>query len=1737
MSGTTLAGPAIPAVGSSGHSPEYDPNRPTPNILQPGERVGGDPSADNSTYTKEEAYIPLSLAELRIQSLMTDLQNMKSDHVGRMEKLKQTYEQLLKERHSDAKAKIDEARKIILDQIAEIAKLTNEKKLRDQFMESRSKEYENQLKDSRAELEKARVGLDVSQKQLREKENLIKQREDELEKKTQQCNEIQAELQKVITERDKLMEQKAQLERRLAAADGRPIGAGGASSDSLLEAQSRVIDLEKQLAILTGEKKALADEVELLRKAGPAVPHEDSAEQRARYQAALDELAQANAAMIEAHKEQTAKLISDAHRDRDEALAKQRDFYDKMIEQMVRLGEEAEKAKERAKAASLNLSDLEDAKKAVKDAEDTRAAISNERRQLDAKLTHCIDRLEEVEAQIRRNNDTLNNEVDPKLNALEQQVNALRAEADEAKGDRERASRYTLQEAVDEFNKIGIPFDQVTPQIITTMMQACGHGEVTAAQKASMREKKEEYDKLKEYSDKNPDDEAARAQLAKLRAEFKSIKDQAQKSVSDARSAMYSLKLDPALIEDDEFRATMSRACEMWREVALRSTPKVTPPQELVEQLARFNLTPEMMTPQKLAEIKPFLALFPDFNTAIKEHKAQKERRDQLRAMVDGPLAEALERAREAMSVANATGEGVAEATAQLDEATAQMAQAQQEAEQLEQSVHKLVQQQKEMLERVQSEAARLGVMNEEMKFRGVKNGKELQAVVDAWEEWQSKLETMEPLQRHDTDLPTGPSAEMLAELEALRARQQQIKNELVKLEQEREVLQKEDDDYRGKQRVLDMEATNADRQWREAQKRLRAAQNAAAAAASGEAVEPIQPETEEEDLTGGVAIRLTADIAQANQQLIRLADELENLKMKLRAAWAERDKLIEELNLIRKKHAEELAKAKAEAAHWQDELNRKIEEYKVTAGTHYAKFGIAGVNQQTRYTEQLAKLAQESDPHQAYRELILELEKSRDEAAERASNLQRMLEQGGMNAAAAAAASGATLAAGQTAIDSAELDKLRRELTEVKSSKAELERTIESLRQQLKVMQDSTAGSQNEIQNKLMAMTQQASEEKARADRLQEEKAQLERAQAQLDAAKAEIESQAAQLNKRVQELEEALGQSQSKCAQQEQEIAQLQATLAELQAKLEELKRQHEAELAALKAEHEQKMEAQATEFNAQIASIGAERDQAKAVLDAEIKAKEAAMAESKERAETIASLNATLAEKEQIIHDLKQKYHDEMDRRKRFQQDYEGLKGSIRVYCRIRPFIRNELENPDENARVKCVAPGPNTWTCILKTTRPDVTGQIITVEEEKSFDHVFLSDFGERYDNGNQAEVFKECECFGDMAFDGLNTCIFAYGQSGSGKTWTMRGDPSNPTNWGLKPRFIHHMYKLRDVGKHAYKAKISCSMYEIYNDQIYDILDRYEKVMKWQTSKGNGTVRCFKCLEVGHSFVDCKKCAKCHEAGHNFSVCANKQKGQFYIDRFSLLDQAESKDEEKKGGNRDQSKQAKTLTAKIYGDKVKIEGLMTKEFDDPASMFDYVDKAEILRRVRATGLNDESSRSHLIFTIYVERESLKPKAGQPKFTNGKLSLCDLAGSERADRVQMGPYVTPEDKAAMMEESKAINKSLTALTTIFNILGNPENRKEKATAKLNYRDNTLTTVMRDSVGGAARTLMFVNCSPSLINYEETKSTLGYGGIVKNITNLIATVDTGADELREELAALKAKLAQYEGAGNSG
>ncbi|CAI9094078.1 OLC1v1029737C4 [Oldenlandia corymbosa var. corymbosa] len=166
----------------------------------------------------------------------------------------------------------------------------------------------------------------------------------------------------------------------------------------------------------------------------------------------------------------------------------------------------------------------------------------------------------------------------------------------------------------------------------------------------------------------------------------------------------------------------------------------------------------------------------------------------------------------------------------------------------------------------------------------------------------------------------------------------------------------------------------------------------------------------------------------------------------------------------------------------------------------------------------------------------------------------------------------------------------------------------------------------------------------------------------------------------------------------------------------------------------------------------------------------------------------------------------------------------------------------------------------------------------------------------------------------------------------------------------------------------------------------------------------------------------------------------------------------------------------------------------------------------IKVVGATALNERSSRSHSVLTVHVFGTDLKTNA----VLRGCLHLIDLAGSERVDR--------SEATGDRLKEAQHINKSLSALGDVIFALA-------QKNSHVPYRNSKLTQVLQSSLGGQAKTIMFVQLNPDLESYSETVSTLKFAERVSGVELGAARVNKegrGIRELMEQVASLKDQLA---------
>ncbi|CAF31495.2 Kinesin-like protein klp-3 [Caenorhabditis elegans] len=167
------------------------------------------------------------------------------------------------------------------------------------------------------------------------------------------------------------------------------------------------------------------------------------------------------------------------------------------------------------------------------------------------------------------------------------------------------------------------------------------------------------------------------------------------------------------------------------------------------------------------------------------------------------------------------------------------------------------------------------------------------------------------------------------------------------------------------------------------------------------------------------------------------------------------------------------------------------------------------------------------------------------------------------------------------------------------------------------------------------------------------------------------------------------------------------------------------------------------------------------------------------------------------------LIERYKAEMEKRKQLHNQLVELNGNIRVFYRIRPQLASETDNQKP---VVVIDEMDNGVVHVSNTTG--------TRKTSAGADKVIPTDF-------SQDQIFNEVSPIITSCIDGYNVCIFAYGHTGSGKTYTMDGPVTMP---GINQRAIMQLFETAKERTGDIKYDIKVAMMEIYNEKIRDLLN-------------------------------------------------------------------------------------------------------------------------------------------------------------------------------------------------------------------------------------------------------------------------------------------------------------------------
>ncbi|KAJ8482105.1 hypothetical protein ONZ45_g15070 [Pleurotus djamor] len=482
------------------------------------------------------------------------------------------------------------------------------------------------------------------------------------------------------------------------------------------------------------------------------------------------------------------------------------------------------------------------------------------------------------------------------------------------------------------------------------------------------------------------------------------------------------------------------------------------------------------------------------------------------------------------------------------------------------------------------------------------------------------------------------------------------------------------------------------------------------------------------------------------------------------------------------------------------------------------------------------------------------------------------------------------------------------------------------------------------------------------------------------------------------------------------------------------------------------------------------------------------------------------------------------------------------SVQVALRIRPTTSQDLVSIPARFQKTVIHAISSTTVAVDATNPPQTGGNTPTTPSSASSAKKPTFSFDQVHPpSTTQHGLFTStAEPLVARFLEGFNCTILAYGQTSSGKTFTMTGidldaDPSDPNNgMGIIPRAVSTIFskarQLKEERGSSWNFSLKGSFIEIYNEDLIDLLSMDDAV------GGRREVQIREDKD-GHIIWGGLREVNVKNASEVMSLI---RKGTS-IRRTNETDMnAQS--------SRSHAIFSLTLTQKKFvgsGQPPRSSsplppGRSPSRLARPGSM--YASPSASGNRASSPTPGRPATPS---FASAMGRGGLRPSSAlghiseRPKPTTdddsgewvtitSKFHFVDLAGSERLKRTAAA--------GERIKEGISINSGLLALGNVISALGDPARAKSHTATHVPYRDSKLTRLLQDSLGGNAHTLMIACISPAEWNAAETVNTLKYANRARNIKNraVVNEKEDGWDDvewlqgtvlrLRKELKSIK-------------
>ncbi|CAH0480292.1 unnamed protein product [Peronospora belbahrii] len=385
------------------------------------------------------------------------------------------------------------------------------------------------------------------------------------------------------------------------------------------------------------------------------------------------------------------------------------------------------------------------------------------------------------------------------------------------------------------------------------------------------------------------------------------------------------------------------------------------------------------------------------------------------------------------------------------------------------------------------------------------------------------------------------------------------------------------------------------------------------------------------------------------------------------------------------------------------------------------------------------------------------------------------------------------------------------------------------------------------------------------------------------------------------------------------------------------------------------------------------------------------------------------------------------------------------TVRVTVRFRPLLPKEQSSQ-------------SAWIVHASTGTVEASPQTARRRGVYAFDEVYDTEHSTQNIYDGLARLIAR------SALDGIHGSIFAYGQTSSGKTYTMQGS-------GLKNRRMMLAQEQKIETEQDRRPEDDDGLIQLAVKDLFDEMARRTDI--------------------------------------EFLVRVS------YLEVYNETVKDLLASDPTTGKRRDST---------VHIREHPVTGVFTDNSErvvtDARGVLQALRDGEKKRVVGATRMNERSSRSHSIFRLVIESKTrldmsvpTEDDAGVERVRVGCLNFVDLAGSESARAVSLGGK-------KLKTESGNINRSLLALSRVVVALGSSKSPNQQD--HINFRDSKLTRILQPSLSGAARVLFVCCASPAPTYIEDTRSTLKFASRAKRI-KVNASVNEVVDQRARALMEL--------------